>query len=134
MPTTALETGLYNKLKASSALITALGGTLIYNKIAPQGTTGKYVIFQWQGGGDENDTPTRSRNPVYTVFGIDNTVEGAAALDGLIDTALHEATLTVSGWNNYHTVRESDINIMEPNTGKTPVFRCGGLYRIMIDK
>ena len=129
-----METGLYSKLSGNSALTTALGGTLIYNKIAPQGTTGKYVIFQWQGGGDENDTPTRSRNPVYAVFGIDTTIEGAAAIDSLIDTALRQTTLTVSGWTNYHTVRESDINIVEPNSGETPVFRCGGLYRIMIDK
>ena len=134
MPVTALETGLYSKLSGNSALTTALGGTLIYNKIAPQGTTGKYVIFQWQGGGDENDTPTRSRDPVYAVFGIDTTIEGAATIDGLIDTALREQTLTVSGWTNYHTVRESDINIVEPNTGETPIFRCGGLYRIRICK
>lgn len=134
MPTTALETGLYNKLKANSALITSLGGTLIYNKIAPQDVGSKYVMFQWQGGGDENDTPTRSRSVLYTVFGIDTTLEGAATLDGLIDTALREQTLTVSGWTNYHTVRESDINLVDTNSGEVPVYRCGGMYRILINK
>ena len=134
MPVTALETGLYNKLANDSALTTALGGTLIYNKMAPQSVGDKYVIFQWQGGGDENDTPTRGRSLVYSVFAIDTTIEGAAAIDGLIDTALRESTLTVSGWNNYHTVREGDINLVDTNSGETPIFRCGGLYRILIDE
>ena len=134
MPVTALETGLYSKLSAGTALTTELGGTLIYNKLAPQGVGDKYVVFQWQGGGDENDTPTRSRDVVYSVFGVAGSVEAAAAIDGHIDTLLHDQTLTVSGWNNYRMVRESDINLVDPDSGDVPRYRCGAIYRISIDE
>lgn len=133
MPITALETGLYNKLSGTSALTTELGGTLIYNKLAPQDVGAKYCVYQYQGGGDENDTPTRSRSVLYAVMGVAATQEAAAAIDGQIDTALRETTLTVSGWNNYQVIRESDINIMEPDTGGVPRYRVGGIYRIAID-
>ena len=134
MPVTALETGLYNKLKASSGLITELGGTLIYNQLAPQSPGSKYVIFQWQGGGDENDTPTRSRSVLYTVFGVATTKATAATIDGLIDAALHDQTLTITGWANYQCVRETDINIIDPNSGMVPRYRCGAIYRISINE
>lgn len=134
MPVTALETALYNKLSGNSALTTELGGTLIYNKLAPQNPGNKYVVFQWQGGGDENDTPTRSRSLLYGVYGIATGQATAATIDGLIDTALHDQTLTISGWANYWMARETDINIVEPNSGQVPMYRVGGIYRISMNE
>lgn len=134
MPITALETGLYNKLKASSALITELGGTVIYNKLAPQSPAAKYVIFQWQGGGEENDTPTRSRSVLYGVYGVANQQSEAAAIDSLIEDALHEQTLTITGWANYQCVRETDINVVDPNSGMVAKYRVGAIYRISFNE
>lgn len=133
MTTTALETGLYSKLSGNGALIAELGGTLIYNKLAPQGTTGAYVVFQWQGGGPENDTPTESRSVLYTVRAIADTQAKAATLDGLIDGALHNQALTISGFSNYWTAREQDINLVELTAGAQPKYHIGGIYRISYD-
>lgn len=134
MTTTALETGLYNALKNSSALTTELGGTLIYNKLAPQGTTGAYVVFQWQGGGPENDTPRESKSVLYTVRAIADTQAKAATVAGLIDNALHKQTLSISGHSNYWTAREQDLNLLELTAGAQPKYHVGGIYRISYDK
>ena len=134
MPVTALETGLYNKLSTAGDLITELGGTFIYNSLAAQGVndtaSDKYVVFQWQGGGDDNKTPSRARSVLYTVYGVGLTPEAAAAIDGYIDAALHDQTLTITGWTNYWTARESDINFVETDSQGITRHRIGGIYRI----
>jgi hypothetical protein len=133
MPTTALETGLYNTLSAGTALTGELGGTFIYNKQAPQTPPDKFVIFQWQGGGDENESKHRTRNVIYTVRGVATTQEAAATIDGLIDGLLHLKTLTISGWTNFWTARIADVNFIEQNAGGVNRYHVGAQYRIRID-
>ena len=133
MSVTLLETGLYTALSGDSALTTELGGTVIYNKRAPQTPGNKYVIFQWQGGGDENLTKQRTKNLVYGVFGVAKTQADAATIDGLIDTVLHNQSVTVTGWNNYWLARETDINFVEEDASGVPRYTVGGLYRIRIE-
>lgn len=134
MPITALETALYSTLSTASALITELGGTFIYNKQAPQSPGDKYVIFQQQGGGDLNDTPIRHRNLVYSIFGVAKTQEAAAAIDTDIDAALHNGSLSVTGWSNFWLAREGDVNLSEVDLGGVTRYRVGGLYRVLMDK
>ena len=129
----ALETGLYSKLTGQASLITALGGTVIYAGLAPQPAPSKYCVYQWQGGGDANESPTRMRNILYTVRGIATTAAAARSIDSAIDDALHKATLTVSGWTNIQTQRETDINFIEQDAGGVNRYHAGGIYRIIID-
>lgn len=133
MPTTALETGLYNALSGGTALTSELGGTFIYNKQAPQTPSDKFVILQWQGGGDENETKHRTRNVIYTVRGVATSQEDAATIDGLIDSLLHLQTLTVTGYTNFWTARESDVNFVEQDAGGVNRYHVGAQYRIRID-
>lgn len=133
MPIVALETALYTKLSTTSALITELGGTAIYNKMAPQGVGANYVVFQYQGGGDDNKTTKRARNVIYTVFGVAKTQAKAAAIDSAIDTALHNQSLSISGWNNYYMAREDDIDLIELDAGGVATYRVGGQYRIRME-
>ena len=104
------------------------------NKLAPQGTNPPYVLFQWQGGGDVNDTPIRSRNVLYTVVGVASTVEKAGAIDTDIDAALHNQTLTVTGWANYWLARETDIQFVDLDEAGKVIYRTGAIYRAMLDK
>jgi len=135
MPVTALETALYTKLANTSALTTELGGTYVYNTNAPQNPPAKYVVFQYQGGGDVNDTKQRSRNVLYAVYGVAQGRAAAAAVDGQIDTALHLGSLTVSGWaNNLWLARERDVNFTEQDSTGRPRHRIGGFYRAIIDE
>src|SRR3990172_6192444 len=129
----ALETGLYSKLTGQASLITALGGTLVYSGQAPQNPGAKYAVFQWQGGGDMNESPTRMRNVLYTVRGVATTKTSALAIDSAIDDALHNATLTVSGWTNIQCQRETDINFIEQDAGGVNRYHAGGIYRVTID-
>ena len=128
-PITALETALYTKLNVSAVTTLATGG--VWNKIAPQGTALPYVIFQWQGGGDDNLTPRRGRNLIYTVKALAADADTAENIDEQIDLALHYQTLTVSGWTNYRMAREDDVNYQEEPTG-VPVWHIGAMYRIEI--
>lgn len=134
MPIVALETALYNALVAGTALITELGGTFIYNKQAPQPPNDDYVVFSQQAGGDVNDTPIRERNILYTVMGIALTQEKAGAIDTDIDTILHLAELTISGWSNLWLARETDVNISQIDSGDVTHYHVGGIYRVVMDK
>jgi hypothetical protein len=129
----ALEAGLYTKLTGQASLITALGGTLIWNQMAPQPATDKYCVFQWQGGGDANESPTRLRELLYNVRGVATTKAAAVAIDAAIDDALHNQVLTVTGWYNILTMRETDINFVEQDSGGVNRFHAGAIYRIIID-
>ena len=133
MSVTALETGLYNILSAGTALTDELGGTFIYNQQAPQTPPDKFVIFQWQGGGDENETKHRTRNVIYTVRGVATTQEDAATIDGLIDSLLHLQTLTISGYTNFWTARLADVIFVEQDAGGVNRYHVGAQYRIRID-
>lgn len=127
----ALDTGLYTKLNVS-AITTLLGGSKIYAMIAPIGTALPYVIWQWQGGGDENLTPSRMRNIVYTVKAVADTKAAAAAIDAQIDAALHSQELAVPGWTNFWLAREGDIQYAEVEDDGNVVYHIGGMYRIRL--
>lgn len=128
-----LEAGLYSKLTSQASLITALGGTLIYNQMSPQPAGAKYCVFQWQGGGDANESPTRMREVLYTVRGVATTKAAAGSIDAAIDAALHNQTLTVTGWTNILCMRGQDINFVEQDAGGVNRFHAGAIYRIIID-
>lgn len=131
--TGSLEAAIYSKLTGQASLITALGGTLVYNQMATQPAPDKYCVFQWQGGGDENESPTRMRNLLYTVRGVATTKVAAGSIDAAIDDALHNQALTITGWSNILTMRQTDINFVEPDSGGVNRYHVGGIYRIIID-
>jgi hypothetical protein len=131
----AEETGIYNYLTGYSALTTALGGTYIYNQIAPQGQAFPYVIFSLAGGGDENLTPHRKRNIVIMAKAVSDTPLEASTLDGHLDDRLHEGSPTVSGWSLIRPVwREDEISFTEaPRPGEL-VYHKGAYYRMRHSK
>lgn len=128
-PIGALETALFNKLNVTAVKATA-GATGVYNRIAPQGAVLPYVIFQWQGGGDENDHPKRSRNIIYTVKALAGTVLAAETIDAACDALLHNGSLTVTGYNVFWLRREGDVAYQEVNAAGVPIYHSGGMYRI----
>jgi predicted exporter len=71
---------------------------------------------------------------LYSVFGIGLTQEAAGAIDTEIDTALHLAELTISGWSNLWLAREVDINFTELDSGGVTRYRAGAIYRVIMDK
>jgi len=129
----AIETGLYSKLANTSALTTALGGTAIYSRHAPQGTARPYVVFMHAGGGHENINPSNLQNHVYLVKAVSDGSKEAGTIDGHISTALHKQTLTVSGFTNFSTQRENEVQVTENTREGVAVYHTGAYYRIRID-
>jgi hypothetical protein len=129
-----MDAAIFGELSGGAGLIGELGGTAIYNRIAPPEAGLPYVIFQWQGGGDENLTPSRMRNVVYVVKGVAGELSKAEAIDAECDALLHGQALSVAGWSNFWLARESDVAYVEVDESGRPVYHSGGLYRIRIGK
>ena len=129
----ALETGLYNILANNAPLTTALGSAAIYNQHAPQGTARPYVIFNHAGGGHENRTPSDTQNHIYLVKVVADGLKQAGTIDDLVTTALHQATLTVAGYTNFYTARETEAAFTETPADGAPIYHRGAYYRIRID-
>ena len=129
-PIGELDTALYNALAAGTALTGLLGGTAIYNRVAPQDANLPFVVFQYQGGGDENISPRRKRNLVYTVKALSETLSEAESIDEQIDALLHDKTLIVAGWRSFWLAREQDVAFVEVDDTGRAIFHTGAQYRI----
>jgi len=128
----ALNTAVYSKLSAGTALTGALGGTCIYHGVAPEGKALPYVIWSYVAGGHENMTPNESVNAVLYIRAYAVDAKTAAKLDGYVADLL-ETTLSVTGWNNYWLAREESIVLPEiDDTGKS-TWSCGAYYRVRLD-
>jgi len=131
-----LNTAIYSRLNGATALTALLAGTTsIYAQQAPEGAAYPYVVYNIQGGGDENLTPNRTKNIVVFVRGYSKTGNAqAGSIDAQIDTALHLVPLSPSGWTNVWLARETDVETVEnPPTGGQ-IWMNGGLYRCIVDK
>lgn len=134
-PSQVIEAALYTTLAAGTALVAHLGGTAIYEGVAPTTASLPVVVFNWQGGGDENQAKGgRLRNPVFTVKAIAGNKALAGTLDGDIDALLHHVTLTVTGYTNIWTAREGDVNYDEVDTGGSVLYHRGGMYRVRVSQ
>lgn len=129
-----LETAIYDALTGEPAITNLLAGTAsVYNRQAPHGASYPLIIFQHQGGGDENKSPHRSRNMVYLIKGITTTgLTDSGAIDAQVDTLLHLQSLTVSGWTNFWLARESPVRYVEQAADGNAYYHAGGLYRVRL--
>ena len=132
----ALNTAIYSTLSGGTALTTMLAGTTsVYNMQAPDNATFDYVVFNVQGGGDENMTANRTKNLVLFVRAYSRTGPAkAGSIDAQIDALLHGKTLTVAGWANFWSAREEDLESFEAPEDGSHVWMAGGTYRFRLDK
>jgi hypothetical protein len=136
-----INKAIFDTLKAGTALTSLLAGgtagTAIYNQQPPDNSTMPYVIFNRMGGGPDNNTPSDSRSYLYFVrayVGGTSPTALAGTIDAQISALLHRKTLSVSGYTNYWTVRESDAPQTVDNlpSGER-AYQSGAFYRIKID-
>lgn len=130
-----LAGAMYSRLTGGTALTNLLASTTsVYQGRVPDGALFPYVVFNLQGGGDENITPSRMKNLLLYVRGYSKTsANNAASIDAQIDALLHRQTLSVSGWVNFWTAREMDLDGFEPMPNGETIWNAGGMYRIRID-
>ena len=128
---------IFNKLQAGTALNALIGGTTdIYHLQPPDNTPMPYVIFNLQGGGNENVTPSPLRNLVYFVRGYSTTSAAAAgSIRTEINNLLDKQALTLTGgWVNFWMQAESEIEMVENMPDGEKAYMSGDLYRIRLDK
>lgn len=129
-----LDTALFSKMSSGTALTALLAGTnSIYHLHAPEGASMPYVVFNIQGGGNENITPSDMRNYLVYVRGYAGTAVVAGSIDTQISALLDKGTLSVSGYTNFWTVRETDIESADLLPNGKYVYGSGAIYRIRLD-
>jgi hypothetical protein len=128
----AMGTALYSTLAGGTALTTLLGGTAIYNQQAPAGAALPYVVYSLQGGLTENIDPGTRRDLTYFVRGYSASAKRAGEIDAAIEALLHRKTLTVTGWRNFWTTRETDLELVETTPAGESIYMSGAFYRIRL--
>lgn len=130
----ALNAAIYSTLSSGTALTALLAGTTaIYNMQAVDGATFDYVVFNVQGGGDDNLTAHRTKNLVLFVRGYSSTSAArAGSIDAKVDALLHNAVLNVSGWSNFWSAREEDVSTVEVTESGNKIWMAGGMYRLRL--
>ncbi len=128
----ALETGLATLLEGNSALTTELGGAYIYNQLAPQDQARPYLVYSKAGGGDRNWSPRRYKNYLYLVKAVADGRKKAGTVMEKVDAVLHGGTITVAGYTNYRTERETDVAYTEVPRDGNPIYHNGAYFRIRL--
>jgi len=128
----AVQTALYSKLTAGTALVAALGGTAIYNSIVPKTADVPYVVYHLASGREENLTPHNSQRYVFAVQAVAATLLQAGTIAALVHTLLHQQTLTVTGGTNFWTARETIIEYQEVESTGNTLGHAGGEYAIRV--
>ena len=128
-----LDKAIFEKLNVSAVTNVATGG--VYNTLAPKPATAPYVIFQAMSKLDEHSFNGRFVNAVYMVKAVSRNPwpKEAMDVDTQIDTALEDASLSITGYAHLLCRRESDIYLVEEEAGVI-WHHIGGLYRIMADQ
>lgn len=133
-----LDAAIYGRLNGATALTSLLAGgtigTSIFALQAPANAQYPYVVYNIQGGGDENMTRNRTKNIVEFVRAYGTISAQIGTIDAQIDVALHLVPFTgVTGWTSIWLAREQDLETVEnPPTGNQ-VFMKGALYRMRFD-
>lgn len=124
----SLDTSVQTALAAASGL-TALVGTKIYALEAPPGAALPYVVYYLGSGLIPNLVQRDTLNFVYRVQSLATTRASAEAIFQQIYAALHESTLTITGWSNYWTACETITPLFE-NVQGNPRWRFVGDFRV----
>lgn len=123
--------GLFDHLAGYSALITALGGTAIYNKVIPLTASLPALVYSIASGGEDNDSPLEGVDVTYLVKAVSISSRAAETLADLVYARLHNATITLDApWSNYHTELTQLVDYSEREKDGDVYYHTGGLYRI----
>jgi hypothetical protein len=128
----ALDTALYNVLSGGTALTGALGGTFIYYAQAPRDRAMPYVIYNVSAATEDNESPRRTQRAVYLVKAVAATMLQAGTIAGHIDTLLHDATLSPTGYINFWTARETIVHYVEVDAAGNTIAHQGGEYAVRV--
>lgn len=135
METTACKRFLYRTLSQSTAVTTALGGTAIYETLAPQGAAMPYIVYQVQGNATEFNAAGDSISGI-PLFGVKVVSEGqtfqpADDIMKVVLPLLEGASGTVTGFK-MSCFRVAGIDYPEITRGKR-YNHLGAVYRFQVE-
>lgn len=121
---------------AASAPLAVLVSTRIYGYVAPQGTVGNMVIYNWMGGSDLVAVGGY-RALVNGLWQVKAVVQGLSFAPGeaimdLVDGLIHRQTGSTSDSLILSCVRQSPVQYVETTNG-IQYRHLGGLYKIQIE-
>lgn len=128
----AVNASIYSTLGGGTALVTALGGTAIYQGAAPDHAALPYVVYSHQAGGALNITPDDMRDQIVFVRAYAATAKQAGEIDALCSALLHHRVLSVTGWTNFWTARETDVEQVITLADGRREHSAGAFYRIRL--
>jgi hypothetical protein len=128
------DTALYSKLTGASA-VTNYVSTRVYDTEAPRGAAFPYLIFNLASGLTPNIIGDEMYNAVYrvTAVSVTSALHARQVAHAAFD-ALHEQTLTLSGWTNYHTQVEQELKFTDNDASGEKVWRHVLDVRILASK
>jgi hypothetical protein len=125
-----LNTALYSKLGGTA---TSAGSAVFYLQ-APDNQALPFIVFDYAGDRDENLDANRTKDALLSIRAYAATPGAAGTIDGQIDTLLHLAPLTVTGWTNFWIARENAYSLVETDPSGRKTYMSGADYRIRLDK
>lgn len=131
-----LDAAIYSRLNTAAITnLLAAGSLSLFHLQASENAAYDYVVWNIQGGGDENLSAHRIKNLVVFIraYSVGSAAQ-AGSIDAQIDTALHLVPLTVSGWSDLWLARETDIELVENEESGRPIYQAGGMYRLLLEK
>lgn len=118
-------------------VVSANNGSGPFHQVVPQ-TTAAFprIIFDIESDRDENDTPTRAKDILFSVKVISATgFKQANNILDACDALLHDGTFALTGWHPYWLMRESSTpRRADPREGGGYFYQTGATYRLKVEK
>lgn len=128
----ALGSAIYGTLTSGTALTALLASTTsVYHPLPPDEATLPYVVFSISGG-PENICAADLHDNLVNIQGYARTPAAAAAIDAQVDALVNKKVLSVSGFTNFWSVRENDLEYAEREPNGQIIYHAGAIYRIRL--
>lgn len=126
---TIVGTAIRSTLLDNSNIATQVNDR-IWQMIAPGGAATPYILFYWQGGGEENNTPRETFDIVFLVAAVADTQVKAREIAGYINTALKNQLVEYpDGYSSWSPVTETDPYLDVSNVQNRQYWIAGAIYR-----
>lgn len=133
METMIAENHIRTKLVNDASLVALLGGTRIYNEVAPQGTTTPFIVFRYQASRDINGNGAIRTATTFTYLIEVISNQSFTDIDPIasrMDAVLQGSDGSVTGGLVLGTQRIGPFKLMELQEDGTYMRRLGGFYRV----
>ena len=124
---------LVAKLGAQANLATDVAGRM-YDTETTERFAGDYLLFQHVAGGETNDCPNEGLEMTYLVKYVSTIQARARTGVGHVHTALHNQSLSITGWNCWRLEVGDLVSLPSEQFGKDKLYAFAVQIKIAIDK